>query len=373
MTNNQQKIENAETTQDRDERRLSVSVQPDPCEVYEFDLADIRRFLHVEVLGKEDARFFITVIPGVAIPKDDQKLPWYARLVGPLWEMKYEGYGLAFSASTDATNPGHYRATSRVMQGVPLSMFDNLPMALHSQSDQAPVDWEKEKPKVQDALRSIPASIDWHTWHDDVLKPLCNASGGSEDCYAMLDEWACTCERYATGKARSENRRQWEILKKRERQSDLDKKRRLGSFYRLAYQYGWQGWIEPVTVEIATPSEVAAGGLADKTNAAVRQTFQAFEQKHDPSPAQWLALSDLAAHLEGMANGTAKPLYYLSSLDPGVGKTQTITHFVKTLQGSPDHEDIGVINRPHCTGWKESDNRTLRKYPPGRSKADGDN
>jgi hypothetical protein len=84
MTNNQQKIENAETTQDRDERRLSVSVQPDPCEVYEFDLADIRRFLHVEVLGKEDARFFITVIPGVAIPKDDQKLPWYARLVDVL-------------------------------------------------------------------------------------------------------------------------------------------------------------------------------------------------------------------------------------------------------------------------------------------------
>src|SRR5262249_36606935 len=55
------------------------------------------------------------------------------------------------------------------------------------------------------------------------------------------------------------------------------------------------------------------------------------------------ALKDLAANLEAMANGSAEPLYYLSSLDPGVGKTQTIAQFIKTLHASRDHEAAGVI------------------------------
>ncbi len=305
----------------------------------EFDLEDMRRFLHVETLDMENTRLFLTVIPRVPIPKDDPSLPWYVKLVGRLWEMKYEGYGIAISASPHSTIPGRYYTTSA--GPVALTVFENLPGSPGSQPDQTPVDWTKEKAKVRDALRSIPASIDWKSWHDDVLKPLCHASGGSEDCYELLDEWACTCAKYATKNARRENRRQWETIKKREHQELGKKRRRLGSFYRLAYQYGWQGWTEPVSVEFA--SLIQAGSLAEKTIADLRDAFKHYEPKHNPSPAQWDALSDLAAHLEAMANGTANPRYYLSSLDPGVGKTQTITHFVKVLQTSPDYDEVGAI------------------------------
>ena len=43
----------------------------------------------------------------------------------------------------------------------------------------------------------------------------------------------------------------------------------------------------------------------------------------------WRGIEDLAKHLELMAEGRCEPRYYLSSLDPGVGKTQTIIHFLR--------------------------------------------
>src|SRR5438552_1042964 len=64
---------------------------------------------------------------------------------------------------------------------------------------------------------------------------------------------------------------------------------------------------------------------------------------HRPSPEMWAALVDLAVTLERMAVGDAAPKFYLSSLDPGVGKTQTITHFVDALLSSPDYSDVGVL------------------------------
>src|SRR5260221_492841 len=64
---------------------------------------------------------------------------------------------------------------------------------------------------------------------------------------------------------------------------------------------------------------------------------------HRPSPAMWEALGDLTHTLEAMADGTAPPKFFLSSLDPGVGKTQTITHFVDALLSQPSYSDVGVL------------------------------
>lgn len=64
---------------------------------------------------------------------------------------------------------------------------------------------------------------------------------------------------------------------------------------------------------------------------------------HRPSPSMWHALADLAYTLEDMAEGRAAPKFYLSSLDPGVGKTQTISHFVDVLLSQPAYEDVGVV------------------------------
>jgi hypothetical protein len=64
---------------------------------------------------------------------------------------------------------------------------------------------------------------------------------------------------------------------------------------------------------------------------------------HKPSPAMWNALADLTITLEAMADGVAAPKFFLSSLDPGVGKTQTITHFVDALLSQRSYDDVGIL------------------------------
>ncbi|WP_181905462.1 DEAD/DEAH box helicase family protein [Aestuariispira insulae] len=51
----------------------------------------------------------------------------------------------------------------------------------------------------------------------------------------------------------------------------------------------------------------------------------------------------MADILEQMAEGTCLPRYYLASLDPGVGKTKTMIHFIRTLLASEDHERVSVL------------------------------
>src|SRR4051794_3311604 len=62
-----------------------------------------------------------------------------------------------------------------------------------------------------------------------------------------------------------------------------------------------------------------------------------------PSDLMWRGIEDLTEHLQGMAEGSCEPRFYLSSLDPGVGKTQTVVHFLRALLSSPQHGDVGVI------------------------------
>jgi hypothetical protein len=64
---------------------------------------------------------------------------------------------------------------------------------------------------------------------------------------------------------------------------------------------------------------------------------------HRPSGDQWAALGALAETLEDMADGVAPPKFFLSSLDPGVGKSQTLVKFIDTLLASAAHEHVGVL------------------------------
>jgi hypothetical protein len=57
----------------------------------------------------------------------------------------------------------------------------------------------------------------------------------------------------------------------------------------------------------------------------------------------WAGLAAVARTLEEMASGTCKPAVYVSSLDPGVGKTQLVVHFLRELLRSPDHRGVGAI------------------------------
>jgi hypothetical protein len=74
---------------------------------------------------------------------------------------------------------------------------------------------------------------------------------------------------------------------------------------------------------------------------ALAATFSGFE--HRPSEEMWTALGAVAHTLEGMADRTAQPMIYLSSLDPGVGKTATYVHFLRELIASPDHDHVGAL------------------------------
>jgi len=46
------------------------------------------------------------------------------------------------------------------------------------------------------------------------------------------------------------------------------------------------------------------------------------------------ALRELVVTMEAMADGSAPPCFYLSSLDPGMGKTTTLIHFAPSKSGS---------------------------------------
>ena len=83
------------------------------------------------------------------------------------------------------------------------------------------------------------------------------------------------------------------------------------------------------------------GELTDKTLSDLRSTFSQYG--HTPSEAMWVGLRALVDALVGMANGTLQHLPYLSPLDPGVGKTEAIVHFIRNLVASPSRGDIGVL------------------------------
>jgi hypothetical protein len=81
--------------------------------------------------------------------------------------------------------------------------------------------------------------------------------------------------------------------------------------------------------------------LASETLASLKAFFDT--KGHRPSEAMWTALTELASVLEAMAEGRCPPKLFLSSLDPGVGKTQTVTHFIRALTASKEHLDTGVL------------------------------
>lgn len=81
--------------------------------------------------------------------------------------------------------------------------------------------------------------------------------------------------------------------------------------------------------------------LTSKTLASLTTTFQ--KHHHEPSAEMWTALEALVKNLEDQANGRAEAREFLSSLDPGVGKTTAIKLFIKELLASKDHDHVGVL------------------------------
>ena len=62
-----------------------------------------------------------------------------------------------------------------------------------------------------------------------------------------------------------------------------------------------------------------------------------------PSASTTRGLASVAEALEAMSEGSLPPQFHLSSLDPGVGKTTLIKHFIEALLTSRRHEDVSVL------------------------------
>jgi len=86
----------------------------------------------------------------------------------------------------------------------------------------------------------------------------------------------------------------------------------------------------------STTSPLTATALAD-----LRVTFDGMG--HTPSPQMWEALAAAVSTMEAMANGTAKAAIYLSTLEPGVGKTQAMLAFLRAWLSSPDHDGTSAL------------------------------
>jgi hypothetical protein len=83
------------------------------------------------------------------------------------------------------------------------------------------------------------------------------------------------------------------------------------------------------------------GPLTVETVHRLRTDF--VPKSHAPSPRMWEAITDIVRTLEQMADGTAEPNVHLASLDPGVGKTQSVVQFLPVLLASKRHVDVSVI------------------------------
>lgn len=101
------------------------------------------------------------------------------------------------------------------------------------------------------------------------------------------------------------------------------------------------GNFPPLSSEEHTPTAPPSGSLAERTIASLQQTFGGFG--HEPSAAMWEGLRAVATTLDSMASGTCAPAVYVSSLDPGVGKTQLVVHFLRELLRSPGHQAVGAV------------------------------
>lgn len=56
-----------------------------------------------------------------------------------------------------------------------------------------------------------------------------------------------------------------------------------------------------------------------------------------------MGLEAIVGKLVAMADGTADPVVYLSSLEPGMGKTTAVTVFLRELVASSRHDEVGVL------------------------------
>ena len=81
--------------------------------------------------------------------------------------------------------------------------------------------------------------------------------------------------------------------------------------------------------------------LYGKATNILNDSFLKFD--HHPPLDQQEGLNDVLLHLSKMADGNLERKYFISSLDPGVGKTMAVISFLKSLSHSEGHKQVGAL------------------------------
>ncbi len=87
------------------------------------------------------------------------------------------------------------------------------------------------------------------------------------------------------------------------------------------------------SIQELTPSISTTGNLLEDAYSRLQVSFHQFG--HKPSREMLRALKSVLETLDHMVRGTCPDNIFLSSLDPGVGKTQTVISFIEALRNSP--------------------------------------
>lgn len=90
------------------------------------------------------------------------------------------------------------------------------------------------------------------------------------------------------------------------------------------------------------PKMLGSSSLTVQTMINLESYFE-HETNHRPTPEMMSALKDAAQVIEDMANGECAPSFFLSSVDPGVGKTSMLEQSLYSLIYSPKHRVVGVL------------------------------
>lgn len=190
-------------------------------------------------------------------------------------------------------------------------------------------------PRLSSALDCIPAD-DRNEWCLGVGAALHNKSGGSEAGYLLWDKWSQRSKKY---QGQKDTNTQWNSFAVGHANPKTE-----ASIYRLAYDHGWDGGdSQPVTLNqtIATAEIMEVSSFTAQVMADLTTTFK--RNQHHPSEGQLDALENIVTTIDGMANNTLKDLVYLSAIDPGVGKTQTVVHCIRRMVSSEQYRDIGIM------------------------------
>ncbi len=93
---------------------------------------------------------------------------------------------------------------------------------------------------------------------------------------------------------------------------------------------------------LATAEKASGSVLAERSNQRIREFFNGNTQ-HRPSEQMYQALEDITGTLSAMAEGRADAVVFLSSLDPGIGKTTAVSSFVESLIEDEGYSHVGVM------------------------------